>query len=240
MKFSFVAFVVDYTCSTIDSCHCVGWTFCYYLEAKIEHPFCLLGSYQIFGWIFSLRLHHRSCLLFLDLGLPRTALGPRLLSLSLCLVECFRLDVSVIFPFMQDVSKVLRQDSKVGYPTPKRRENFVSLYVRKHFSRYGPTTYWPQSPRFLSVWTFKYPSVYRCNCKWRHTSPWRFFLVPVKPVLTSPGTFESVTVHDQSPWAHWFRRRTFWEFVVNCDLLNSMNSAVLKMRTYTENVLCQL
>jgi hypothetical protein len=186
VKFSFVFFVFEYTCGTIDSCHCVGWTFCHHLEARIEHPFFLLGSYQRFGWIFSLHLQHRSCLHFLALGLTLTGLRPRLLSLSLRLVKTFRLDSSVTFTVIKDVSRILRRDSKVGSPTPTQGEEFVSMYVRKHVLRYGPTTCWAQSLRFLFVRTFKNPSVF---------DPWHPEVLTVKAGSKINSTSEHFNIY---------------------------------------------
>ena len=41
---------------------------------------------------------------------------------------------------------------------------------------------------------------------------------------------KGATVHDQTcPWVHWCRHRTFWAFVVNCDLINNNNSTVIKL-----------
>jgi hypothetical protein len=142
----------------------------------------------------------------------------------------------VLYPFIQDVSKIFRQDSKVGSSTPKQREKFVPMYVCRHISRYRPTTCWPQSHRFCLCGPLKTLSVFSGNWKRRNTSPWGFFFACQTNLNLPRDLWKCVTVHDQSPWMHWFRRRTFWEFVVNCDLINSMNSAVLKMRTCTANV----
>ena len=49
------------------------------------------------------------------------------------------------------------------------------------------------------------------------------------------------TVFDQTcPCVHLFRWKTFWEFVVNCDLVNNNNSAFMKMGKGVVNVLYQL
>jgi hypothetical protein len=66
--------------------------------------------------------------------------------------------------------------------------------------------------------------------------------VSVKPFATAPGTVKGcVTVRDFTRRrVHCFRRRTFWAFVVNCDLKNHTSSAVTKVGKCTADVLRQL
>jgi len=63
--------------------------------------------------------------------------------------------------------------------------------------------------------------------------------VSVKPFATAPGTVKGcVTVRDFTRRrVHCFRRRTFWAFVVNCDLKNHTSSAVTKVGKCTADVL---
>lgn len=51
---------------------------------------------------------------------------------------------------------------------------------------------------------------------------------------------KAVTAHDHMcPHMHWFTSRTFWAFILNCDLINN-NLTVIKLRTCTLNALCMI
>ena len=51
------------------------------------------------------------------------------------------------------------------------------------------------------------------------------------------GLCKPETVHNKvCPCMHWFRKRTFWAFAMNCDLINNKNSTVIKFGTCNANV----
>lgn len=61
----------------------------------------------------------------------------------------------------------------------------------------------------------------------------------VKPFAAAPG--KGMTVHDQTrSCVRWFRWRTFYAFIFNCESIKSQNSTVITLRMSIINVLCQL
>jgi len=125
------------------------------------------------------------------------------------------------------------------FPIPKERKRFITMYVRKEFSRYSPTFARPQCFEFLSVGTLKTleQSVPTENKVTLHQS----VFMPVKPSKTSLDLSKGATLHDQKfPRAYFYRRRTFWAFDVSCDLIENNNSAFIKLKMFIVNVLYQL
>ena len=61
-------------------------------------------------------------------------------------------------------------------------------------------------------------------------------------IRNRPETSEMLrqSVIRRAQCVHWFKYRTFREFIVNCDLLNSNNSSFIELGKCTVNVSCQL
>jgi len=100
-------------------------------------------------------------------------------------------------------------------------------------SRFSLQVQTPQFFRFLSVGTFKTPSVFSLNWKWRNTFPTRILCL---------------SDHLQLPRDLWKGAHAYIgsggehseHFFVNCDLINHKNSTPIKLGTCIVNVLCQL
>jgi hypothetical protein len=90
------------------------------------------------------------------------------------------------------------------------------------------------------VETHKILSIFRSNFKYGDTSPTQFWRLSNH--LQQPQIlWKGATIKNQTcSCVHWFRWRTLWAFVVNCDLINNKNSTVIKLGTSTVNVLCHL
>lgn len=156
-----------------------------------------------------------------------------------CRIEC-RIG-GIIVRNIQGVSKMLGQTSAVSFPH-QNKEMSSCQYVRKHFvfEIQSPTFVRLQSCRFLSAGTLKNSNGFICNWKWRHTST-PFCVCVSNHSQPARDLRKCATVFDQTcPCVHLFWWKTFWEFVVNCDLVNNNNSAFIKMGTCVVNVLYQL
>lgn len=110
----------------------------------------------------------------------------------------------------------------------KTRKNFIGIYFSKQFSRYSPNTCSPQSYRVFPAGKLENPSVFSSKLKLRDTLSMHLL---------------RFSNHSQQPWhlwkgetfltqmsscVQWFRWRTFWAFLVTCDLASKNNSAIIK------------
>jgi hypothetical protein len=108
------------------------------------------------------------------------------------------------------------------------------------FQTIVPTFARPQPLGLLSVGTLKNKILFCSNWKWRDTSPTHSPCLSIH-LQALRDLSKGVTVHDWTcPCVHCFRWMIFWEFTVNCSLINNNNSTVFKLGTSTVNVLCQL
>jgi hypothetical protein len=115
----------------------------------------------------------------------------------------------------------------LGWVTTQQGQKFVSVCIRKLLiSKVLQTTCSPQSFRFVSGRTLKNFS--------------NTFCMPVKSFATVLDHWKGAPVDQTCVWKHWFTHRTFWAYVVNCDLVNVKNTKGLKLGTCIINVLCQL
>ena len=73
--------------------------------------------------------------------------------------------------------------------------------------------------KIFICWDTHFPHVFRANQKWI-THLTNAFLMPVQPFATAPGHLKSAGVRTCS-CVRCFRWRTFWAFVVFCDLTDS-------------------
>ena len=71
-------------------------------------------------------------------------------------------------------------------------------------------------------------------------TPQQHICMPVRLFPSAPGPLKWRDIDDHtSPCVRWYRWRTFWTFVVNCDLLNSKYWTAVELAECTVNVLCQ-
>ena len=124
------------------------------------------------------------------------------------------------------------------FPHTKTRKKFISLYVRKHFSKYSPTTCWPEFCEiFICVDTLVYsPS----TKKGRDGSPTLFFCL-----LNQWQQPRNLLKMYTSLRADVFllaliQAEGILTSVVNCDLINNMTWTVIRFRKRIANVLCRL
>jgi len=71
-----------------------------------------------------------------------------------------------------------------------QQKKFISMYVRKQFSRYSPTVFWRQSIRFLSLATLK-SLMYSARLENEETLHQQIFYA-FQITRSCPGTFETV------------------------------------------------
>ena len=94
----------------------------------------------------------------------------------------------------------------------------------------APTSARHQSFTFLSVGALKHPQCIQLQVQIK-----RHFtitvLLPVKHSQAPRDLWEGATVR----CVPWFKRRTFWAFVVSCGLINSKNWTVVKWGTCIVN-----
>jgi hypothetical protein len=82
----------------------------------------------------------------------------------------------------------------------------------------------------LSVWTQKPRCIQQQLKMERHFA--NAFFMPVKRSATR-DLWKGATVHNQTcTHVHWFTRRAFWAFIVNCNFMNDNNWTVTNLRTY--------
>ena len=114
------------------------------------------------------------------------------------------------------------------------------MYVGQHLIfGHGPAMRWTQALD-VYLWGHSKPLVYFASTENEQPHHQRIF-VPVKPFTTALRLLNGATFHDREcPCVHWFRRRTFSAFFVNCDFINNKNSTFVKFRTWIINVLRQL
>jgi hypothetical protein len=94
----------------------------------------------------------------------------------------------------------------------------------------------PHSFRFLSLGTLKNSNVFGSDWKWRVTSPTQFLCLSNHSQPTRV-LWNCTTLHGQKcSCVYWFRWRTFWTFIVNCDVINSKDIRVIKLGTCTVNM----
>jgi len=73
-------------------------------------------------------------------------------------------------------------------------------------------------------------------CPWIHWFRWSLSNHSQPP----QHLLKILTAHDHMcPCMHWFICRTFWAFILNCDLINN-NSTVIKLGTCILNALCMI
>lgn len=58
------------------------------------------------------------------------------------------------------------------------------------------------------------------------------FLVSVKPFVTAPGSLK----RRDGACVNWFNWRTFWTFVLHCDVTKNKNSTIFKLKSWVLNV----
>jgi hypothetical protein len=58
------------------------------------------------------------------------------------------------------------------------------------------------------------------------------FLVSVKSFATAPGSLK----RRDGAWVNWFNWRTFWTFVLHCDVTKTRNSTIFKLKSCVLNV----
>jgi len=113
--------------------------------------------------------------------------------------------------------------------TPITRKNFIPIYVLKNlvFGVLVPLPRYVSLLDFISVITLKIPSVFNCHWQWRHTSPIVFLCTCQTPSQPPQDLSYGVKIRDLTcQCVHWFIWRTFWECIVNCDLI------LKKLNTY--------
>jgi hypothetical protein len=118
----------------------------------------------------------------------------------------------------------------------KTVKDFISIYVRRQFSRYSPHVHL-NSVLYISIHgTLINRSALSSNCIWRDCSPHYFYVC--QTILNHPRIFESVrqTLIRLITDVHWFRWKIFWAFVVNPDFIYNQNSTLITLRTRTVNV----
>ena len=149
-----------------------------------------------------------------------------------------RLKVSVTYPvvlIMQAISQLLGQISGVS-SLHQNKEKSLYQYTSANSFEVQSNMCWPQCFRFLSGGTLKNPSIFSCSWKLRDTSQ-TYFLCLSEPFANTHGLWKGAAVCDLTcPCVHWFRWRTFWATVVNCDLINAKNSTVIKLGTCVMSV----
>jgi len=124
----------------------------------------------------------------------------------------------------------------------RHAQKFISVWVRRHFSKFRLAACWPQSFRFLSVGGGALQTlVYSSPIKNEESLHQRVLLCLSNHWQPPRDLGKGATVRDHTcPCVHWYRWRIFWEFVVNCDLINSEDSTVIEVRTCSVNVWCQM
>ena len=66
-------------------------------------------------------------------------------------------------------------------------------------------------------------------------------LRPLRPIANTRDLRKCATVHDQMcPCVHWFGWKIFWEFLVNCNLVNNKNWTVIGLGMCIVNVMLVL
>jgi hypothetical protein len=118
----------------------------------------------------------------------------------------------------------------------------IKVYTNRHpqtlnFRGTAPTIAWSQSFRFLSLRANKNPNV--CGANWNEGTVHQRIFVACQTIAAALGLLKESWVHGQTcPCMHWFRWRTCCTLAVNCDLMNSKNSAAVKLGTCLSHVLC--
>lgn len=137
--------------------------------------------------------------------------------------------------YIQRVSKCL--DKLQEFPTTKHRKNVhINVYLQHLVFQVQPNMLTSVFYIFICGDT----CVLSCNSKWTGTSSTHFWALSNNIQLPC-DLWKGGTVHGQMcPYVHWIRCRTFSAFVVKCDLINNINSTVIKLRTWMANVSCQL
>jgi hypothetical protein len=132
---------------------------------------------------------------------------------------------------IQGICKMLGQNSGVSFQHQNKGKSWYQymsankgkswyqyMSANAWFSRNNPRTCWTQSFRFLFVGMLKPTTVFSYSWKWRGSSPMYFWCLSNHLQLPRDLS-KGAAVHDQTcPCIHCFKWRTFWTFVVNCDL----------------------
>jgi hypothetical protein len=98
-----------------------------------------------------------------------------------------------------------------------------------------------QSSGFSSMGILRNPSVIRCSCKWRNTSPTNFIDLP-NHFSTDPRPLNGSIVHwTQVSMRVWIQAEDILNVCCELrDLISNKNSTFIKLKTCNINVLCQL
>jgi hypothetical protein len=142
-----------------------------------------------------LHLHHRNCPHFLGLGLPSNGLGPCFPSLSLWLAKPILHDLTVAFPLVQDVSKILRQTLELGFLHQNKGKRSSQNMSDKSF----PGTVQQRvdlNPFDFLLWGYLKTLVYSATVE-NETHFIIAFFMPVKRVSPSPRPLKVC----DSPWS---------------------------------------
>ena len=128
------------------------------------------------------------------------------------------------------ISKIFRQTSGVPSSPKKILINiFPQTLIFQGTARYGQ----PQTFRLFLWW-------HQIEFNLKDTSSTHFYVSHT--IRSCPETFDMLrqSTSRRVQCMNWFRQSKFWAFVVNCELINSKKSTVIRFRTCVVNVVYQL
>jgi len=131
---------------------------------------------------------------------------------------------------------MLGPTSTVSYPHQKREKIYINVFPQL-LTTYRPTMCWSLPLEFYLSGHLKI-LVYSAQIEHEETN---MFFKTVEPFETSQDLWKGVTIHHRKCLCmRWFKGRTFWAFVLNCELITSKNSGVIELEMCIVCVLCQL
>jgi len=138
--------------------------------------------------------------------------------------------------YTEAVSKILEQISRLSFPLQKKEKSLCHIHVANSIQGTALTLVQLQSFRFLSVWTLANPRVFKPNWKWRDVLQMHFVCLSNHSQMLR-NLWNCATYPDQTgPCVHWFKRKIFGAFALNCDLLDNKNTTTVKFGTCVSNV----
>ena len=141
--------------------------------------------------------------------------------------------------YTETVSIMLGPISRLSFPCQNKEYKVYIIICPKQYSRYRPQVR-PTSILliFICVGAYKPPHIQaQLKMKRRFTNVFLCLSNHSQPLR---DLWKCATYPDQmGPCVHWLKWMIFGAFVLNCDLLDNMNTTAVKFGTSVSNGLCQ-